>query len=275
MGNLNAKIGTTVNDDHIRQVLSRYGLGDRNERDERLIQFCIDNSLAIANSMYEQHKRRLYTWRSPDGNTRNQIDYILIRQRWKSSIRSTKTIPSVECGSDHQLLMCEYAAKLKVCKRRQIKRLPQLNADQTESFNESTMRRIGEFAAEIEDGGPEAIWKILKNAIVTSLKELPEGNRINYRQHWLSTGTKRLIEERRELKTRGLDKDINLERFQSLNRDIQTATRRDKNQYLSNICKEIQEHAVTNDSKDLFKRSGLSLENSNQSIERLKINKVT
>lgn len=70
----------------------------------------------------------------------------------------------------------------------------------------------------------------------------------------MSAGTRRFIEERRELRTSGLDNDINVECFQSLNRNIQSATRRDKNQYLSNICKVIQEHAVTKDSKEFFRK---------------------
>ena len=52
-----------------------------------------------------QHKRRLYTWTSPDGQHRNQIDYILCSQRWRSSIQSTKTRPGADCGSDHELLI--------------------------------------------------------------------------------------------------------------------------------------------------------------------------
>ena len=43
-------------------------------------------------------------WTSPDGQHRNQIDYILCSQRWRSSIQSAKTNPRADCGSDHELL---------------------------------------------------------------------------------------------------------------------------------------------------------------------------
>ena len=66
----------------------------------------------IANTLFQQHKRRLYTWISPDGQHQNQTDYILCSQRWRSS-RSAKTRPGVDCGSDHELLIAKCRLKLK------------------------------------------------------------------------------------------------------------------------------------------------------------------
>ena len=59
------------------------------------------------------NKRRLYTWRSPDGPYRNQINYILCSRRWRSSIQSAKTRPGADCGSDHELLIAKFRLKLK------------------------------------------------------------------------------------------------------------------------------------------------------------------
>ena len=79
----------------------------------RLIEFCQENALVIANTLFQQHKRRLYTWTSPDGQHRNHIDYILCSQQWRSSIQSTKTRPGADCGSDHELLIAKFRLKLK------------------------------------------------------------------------------------------------------------------------------------------------------------------
>ena len=57
--------------------------------------------------------RRLYTWTSPDGQNRNQIDYILCSQRWRSIIQSAKKRPGADCGSDHELLIAKCRLKLK------------------------------------------------------------------------------------------------------------------------------------------------------------------
>ena len=67
----------------------------------------------MANTLFQQHKRRLYTWTSPDGQYRNQIDYILCSQRWRSSIQPAKTRRGADCGSDHELLIAKFRLKLK------------------------------------------------------------------------------------------------------------------------------------------------------------------
>ena len=66
---------------------------------------CQENALVIANTLFQEHKRRRDTWASPDGQHRNQIDYILCSQRWRSSIQSAKTRPGADCDSDHELLI--------------------------------------------------------------------------------------------------------------------------------------------------------------------------
>ena len=66
-----------------------------------------EDTLVIANNLFQQHKRRLYTWTSPDGQYRNQIDYIVCSQRWRSSIQSAKTRLGADCGSDHEVLIAK------------------------------------------------------------------------------------------------------------------------------------------------------------------------
>ena len=78
-----------------------------------LIEFCQENALVIANTLFQQHKRRLYMWTSADGQQQNQIDYILCSQRWRSSIQSAKTRPGADCGSDHELVIAKFRLKLK------------------------------------------------------------------------------------------------------------------------------------------------------------------
>ena len=77
---------------------------------QRLIEFCQENAPVRANTLFQQHKRRLY-W--PDGQHWNQIDYILCSQRWRSSIQSAKTRLGADCGSDHELLSAKFRIKLK------------------------------------------------------------------------------------------------------------------------------------------------------------------
>ena len=87
IGDWNAKVGSQ----DTPGITGKFGLGIRNEAGQRLTEFCQENALVIANTLFQQHKRRLYTWTSSDGQHQNQIDYILCSQRWRSSIQSTKT----------------------------------------------------------------------------------------------------------------------------------------------------------------------------------------
>ena len=77
IGDWNAKVGSQ----ETPGVTGKFGHGMRNEAGQRLIEFCQENALVIANTILQQHKRRLYTWTSPDGQHWSQIDYILCSQR--------------------------------------------------------------------------------------------------------------------------------------------------------------------------------------------------
>ena len=108
IGDWNAKVGSQ----ETPGVTGKFGLGMQNEAGQRLIEFCQGNALVIANTLFQQHKRRLYTWTSPDGQYQNQIDYILCSQRWRNSIQSAKIRPGADCGSDHELI-AKFRPKLK------------------------------------------------------------------------------------------------------------------------------------------------------------------
>ena len=94
LGDWNAKAGSQ----ETPGVTGKFGLGMWNEAGQRLIECCQENALVIANTLFQQHKRRLYTWASPDGQHRNQIDYILFSKRWRSSIQSAKTRLGADYG---------------------------------------------------------------------------------------------------------------------------------------------------------------------------------
>ncbi|CAF3930129.1 unnamed protein product [Adineta steineri] len=109
IGDWNAKVGET----EVPGIVEKFELGKRNEAGDRLIEFCQDNHMVITNTCFKQPKRRLYTWTTPNGQHRDQIDYILCNRRWKSSIKSVKTRPGADCGTDHELLLACFRIKLK------------------------------------------------------------------------------------------------------------------------------------------------------------------
>ena len=83
IGDWNAKVGSQ----ETLGLTNKFSLGVQTEARQRLIEFCQENALVIANTIFQEHKRRLYTCTSPDGQHQNQMGYILCNQRWKSSIQ--------------------------------------------------------------------------------------------------------------------------------------------------------------------------------------------
>uniref|UniRef100_A0A0B7BTK3 Endonuclease/exonuclease/phosphatase domain-containing protein n=1 Tax=Arion vulgaris TaxID=1028688 RepID=A0A0B7BTK3_9EUPU len=116
MGDFNAKVGKETAEEE-EKIKGPFSIGQRNERGTKLIEFCLENNISITNTLSRQHPRRLYTWTSLDGNTRNQIDYILVQRRWITGILSVKTLPGADCDSDHKLLVAEFKLRLKTTKK--------------------------------------------------------------------------------------------------------------------------------------------------------------
>ena len=94
----NAKVGSQ----ETPGVTGKFDLGVENEAGQKLTEFCQKNTLVIANTLFQQHKRWLYKWTSPNGQYHYQIDYI----------QSTKTRPGSDCRSDHEPLKAKLILKL-------------------------------------------------------------------------------------------------------------------------------------------------------------------
>ena len=97
---INAVVGEGKED----RVVGKFGLGKRNDRGERLIEFCKRQNLVITNTWFEQEKRRRFTWKSQGDLRRYQIDYILVRQRYRNCVKSSWSYPGADVDSDHNLV---------------------------------------------------------------------------------------------------------------------------------------------------------------------------
>ena len=123
MGDLNAKIGKENLGKEL--IMGTEALGEINENGELFTDFCAFNDLVIGGSVFKHKNIHKETWISPDGKTRNQIDYITIDRKWRRSLQDARTMRGADAASDHHLVMGIIKVKLRAfrdtCDRPHIK----------------------------------------------------------------------------------------------------------------------------------------------------------
>ena len=130
MGNFNAKVGRGKHTD----IVGSEGLGEMNERGEKVMEWCEQND-QIINTWFTKHPRKLWIWKSLDGITRNQIDYITVNRRYRNTVRDIRTHPEADCNSDHNMLVGNIRVKLQRLKQHKFTS-PKLNLKSLEKDNE-------------------------------------------------------------------------------------------------------------------------------------------
>ena len=204
------------------------------------------NALVIANTLFKQHKRRLYTWTSPDCQHRNQTDYILCSQRWRSSIHSAKTRPRADCGSDHELLIAKFRLKLK--KVGNTIRLFRYGLNQI-PYDYTVEVRNRFKGLDVIDRMPDELWTEVYDMVKeTGIKTIPMEKKCKTAK-WLSEEALQIAVKRREVKGKG-----EKERYKHLNAEFQRISSRIKNAFFSDQCKEIEENHRMGKTRDLFKK---------------------
>src|SRR5574337_111158 len=240
--NWNAKVGSQ----EIPGVTGKFGLGVQNESGQRLTEFWLENTLVIVNTLFQQHKRRLYTWTSTDGQYQNQIDYILCSQTWRSYIQSTKTRLGADCGSDHELLIDKFRLKLK--KVGKITRLFRYDLNQI-PYDYTVEVRNRFKGLSLIDRVPDELWNEICDIVQEiGIKTIPMEKKCK-KAKWLSGEALHIAMKRREVKSKG-----EKERYKHLNAGFQRIARRDKKAFLGDQCKEIEEINRMGKTRDLFKK---------------------
>uniref|UniRef100_W5MT59 Reverse transcriptase domain-containing protein n=1 Tax=Lepisosteus oculatus TaxID=7918 RepID=W5MT59_LEPOC len=229
MGDFKAMVGSQEE----ANIIGRCGLGERNEAGDRLVQFCHENHLRVSNTWLMQPKRCLYTWTAPSGQHRNQIDYILCSQRWKSSVFAIKTFPGADCGSDHELLVA--TIKVKFCnikknapsKRIDVSKVPVSYAVTAMKTNSRT------------NCGRNSNSNMVTNSNPRLIKQC--------RNTYHTRKTIKIADQRRAAKAAG-DRD----KARSLNAEFQRAARKDKEAYWDQRCKQMEEDCRKGRTRNLF-----------------------
>ena len=169
--------------------------------------------MVIANTLLQQHKRRLYTWTSPDGQHRNQIDYILCSQRWRSFIQPAQTRPGVDYGSDRERLIVKFRLKLKKVGKNTRSFRYDLNQIPYDYMVEVTNRFKG---LNLIDRVFEEVWTEVHDIVQEAvIKTIPKKKKFK-KAKWLSEKALQIAMKRREAKGKG-----EKERYIHLNAEFQ------------------------------------------------------
>ena len=247
MGDFNAKVGSQ---NISNSIYGKFGLGHQNDNGEDLIDFCSTNNLTITNTMFQHHPRHLYTWTSPDQKTRNQIDYILLCQKWRSSVKNVRTRPGADCNSDHQLLAADIKFSLKKMKQPP----PPIRFDYKTLDDNYRVKSTNKFASLLlceEDRSADDLWKAGKEIIIRTAAETID-KKTKKHTTWISDETLKEIKIRREIKSKRLDSPVGEALYRNQNAKIQRKMRKDKEKFIEQQCLKIEKSAVNNSTKELY-----------------------
>ena len=239
LGDFNAKVGM----DRYEDIVGSFGLGERNFRGERLISWCDANNLVLANTWFKKHPRLLWTWKSPGGRYKNQIDYIAINKRYRNAVRDVRTYPGADCYSDHVPVVANISLKLKkVIKSRKEERrdLKQLitNEHLKEAYRVEVENRYGVLNSDEpleEEVEMDREWRNIQISLTKTAKEMVPKQEKMRRQRWMTNEILDKMEERRAQKER------NPQRYEEMNWEIRQQCDTAKEEWINEQCSEVEE----------------------------------
>ncbi|XP_049768102.1 uncharacterized protein LOC126101500 [Schistocerca cancellata] len=235
MGDWNSRVGKGREGN----IVGEYGLGLINERRSRLVEFCTEHNLIIANTLFKNHERGLYTWKNPGDTKRYQIDYIMIRHKFRNQVLNCKTYPWADVDSVLNLLIMNCRLKLKKLqkggnlRRWDLDKLKELEVVQ--SFRESIREQLTGMG---ERNTVEEEWVALRDEIVKAAEdEIGKKTRAS-RNPWVTEEIPNLIDERR--KHKNAVNEAGKKEYKRLKNDIDRKCKMAKQGWLEDKCKDVE-----------------------------------
>lgn len=240
LGDFNAKVG----EGRRGNTIGPYGLGGTNERGEELAEWAQRNKFIIGNTWFNVPKRRRWTWKSPGQNIRNQIDFILVQERFRNALKSCKAYPGADCGSDHNPVIAKVKIKLRRLKeakpgRKLDLKLLETNTKVKEDFVLEVSNRFQVLA---ETGDLETDWKNMTECITSSAEKTIPLVKRRGKQSWMTEEILDKMDQRRQNKR-------NLTRYAEIDEEIKEMCRKAKEEWLNRECDELESLHITDAKK--------------------------
>lgn len=255
MGDMNAKVGS--DNTNLNSIMGVEGLrSNRNNNGERLIDFCMVNQLFIGGTKFPHRDIHKYTWQSPDGVTRNQIDHFLISRKFLGCLMDVKAIRGADIYSDHQLLvgiirlrpMANYK-KTSARKKFNVHRLQQTSVAQ-----EFTHR----LCTELDTHQHQPSWKNITEACIKTAN-VTIGASTHHTSPWIRDATWEKINERKAIKSELLAADRNpnfqqiMDRYNNVEKQVKKMARADRRLYQKNIASSAEYAAARGNTRETYK----------------------
>ena len=234
MGDFNASVGEG-NDE---KVIGKYGLGKRNDRGQRMIEFCKKNNLVVTNTWFQQEKRNRRTWKGFDGTGKSQLDYILVRQRYRNGVKCSRSYPGPDVFSDHNLVAMQMKVTLK--KLRRARKKQKWNIEKLKLNNIPFQRSVEEKIKTLSGRDINQKWIDMKEAILISAQEqLGYEKQTIIRKPWVTKEMISKMDERRSWKNRSDEEGK--KNYRRLNNELRREAAKAKEKWWSEQCAELEE----------------------------------
>ena len=242
------------------EVVGKYSLGETNERGLRLLQFCSLNKYVLTNTIYKHKPNRRFTWISPDGKTKSQIDFIITSQDDKKIFKNSRSYQSADIGSDHSLVMANVQLARKFSKRPKMKGKQYDVAKLTNDQNLADTFKVtigGAFAPlmAFEDQDINQLYEQFKNE-TNKITESIVGIKRNPKTEGLGKEVEDLCKQRRNARLMYIKDPKNTnarETYKSLNKIVKREIKVFKKKKLEHKIQLMEQDFHQNNSYNLFK----------------------
>lgn len=239
MGDFNAKIGTDISPS---VNLGKYRIGNTNDSGVRLVEFAMLNNLKIAESFFKSKANKKWTWKAPDGLTKNEIDHLLINDM--RVVTKVATIASFNFPSDHRMVRCNIRlprrARYYNYQRKKLKSVLNIPPHKIDAANAEIRDRIRD-SKFYESEDVQEMYDIIVNAIEKTSQRVGVEKTNVPTDDKLSIETKDLLNKRTNLKNENPPTFKTKIELTELNKVIRKAIRKDLKNYEFELAREIIE----------------------------------
>ena len=255
VGDFNAKIGKR--EEESETSIGKFSYDQRNERGDTLLNFLQQHNLFAMNSFFTGKAQRKWTWASPDGVTKNEIDYIITNR--KSTVKNVTVLNQFTTGSDHRMVRAKVTLNTRFQRSKLVKRRERIDAQRLYEQSEEFATQMSAELVDI-DNQYDTLDE-LNNKIVESIKSYMETKckSIHLNESKLSQETLDLIANRVELIKNGKRDSVE---YRNLSKTINKAMRSDLRKYnvrlaentiQANCNMKVLRSKLSNVKKEIFK----------------------